>query len=222
MRMEMSNKMKMKIDNGREYRDMQMSPVENQDMIVEGYATTFDEPYFLYQLDENTFVYEQILGSALDDADMSDVIMQYDHEGRVYARMSNNTLALIPDDHGLKIRGDLGGTRIGQDLYQEIKGGYTTKMSWGFSIVPNSDTVELMREEDDKQYYLRTITKVRKIYDVSAVSLPANNFTEISARKALDGEIKLLESERLARKIEEKRKQKKINALRELIEEMRG
>ena len=220
--MEMSNKMKMKIDNGREYRDMQMSPVENQDMIVEGYATTFDEPYFLYQLDENTFVYEQILGSALDDADMSDVIMQYDHEGRVYARMSNNTLALIPDDHGLKIRGDLGGTRIGQDLYQEIKGGYTTKMSWGFSIVPNSDTVELMREEDDKQYYLRTITKVRKIYDVSAVSLPANNFTEISARKALDGEIKLLESERLARKIEEKRKQKKINALRELIEEMRG
>ena len=222
MRMEMSNKMKQKIDNGREYRDMQMSPVENQDMIVEGYATTFNEPYYLYQLDENTYVYEQILGSALDDADMSDVIMQYDHEGRVYARMSNNTLALIPEEHGLKIRGDLGGTRIGQDLYQEIKGGYTTKMSWGFSIVPNSDTVELMREEGDKQYYLRTITKVRKIYDVSAVSLPANNFTEISARKALDGEIKMLESERLARKIEEKRKQEKINALRELIEEMRG
>lgn len=220
--MEMSNKMKQKIDNGREYRDMQMSPVENQDMIVEGYATTFNEPYYLYQLDENTYVYEQILGSALDDADMSDVIMQYDHEGRVYARMSNNTLALIPEEHGLKIRGDLGGTRIGQDLYQEIKGGYTTKMSWGFSIVPNSDTVELMREEGDKQYYLRTITKVRKIYDVSAVSLPANNFTEISARKALDGEIKMLESERLARKIEEKRKQEKINALRELIEEMRG
>ena len=222
MKMEMSNKMKMKIEQGREYREMQMSPVENQDMIVEGYATTFNEPYYLYQLDENTYVYEQILGSALDDADMSDVIMQYDHEGRVYARMSNNTLALIPDEHGLKIRGDLGGTRIGQDLYQEIKGGYTTKMSWGFSIVPNSDTVELMREDDDKQYYLRTITKVRKIYDVSAVSLPANNFTEISARKALDGEIKLLESERLARKIEEKRKQEKINALRELIEEMRG
>lgn len=219
--MEMSNKMKQKIDNGREYRDMQMSPVENQDMIVEGYATTFNEPYYLYQLDENTYVYEQILGSALDDADMSDVIMQYDHEGRVYARMSNNTLALIPEEHGLKIRGDLGGTRIGQDLYQEIKGGYTTKMSWGFSIVPNSDTVELMREEGDKQYYLRTITKVRKIYDVSAVSLPANNFTEISARKVLDGEIKALESERLARKIEEKRKQEKIEALRELIEEMR-
>ena len=58
------------------------------------------------------------------------VVMQYDHEGRVFARLSNGTLQLESDEHGLKVRADLSGTELGRNLYEEIKGGYTTKMSF--------------------------------------------------------------------------------------------
>ena len=77
---------------------------------VEGYATTFDKPYLLYEFEDGTKFYERIDAHALDGADMSDVIMQYDHEGRVFARESNNTLILIPDHKGLLIAADLSKT----------------------------------------------------------------------------------------------------------------
>ena len=78
---------------------------------VEGYATTFDTPYLLYEFEDGTKIYERIDAHALDGADMSDVIMQYDHEGRVFARQSNKTLILQPDYKGLKVAADLGKTK---------------------------------------------------------------------------------------------------------------
>ena len=63
----------------------------NSDFYVEGYATTFDTPYVLYEFEDGDKYYEKIDRHALDGADLSDVIMQYDHTGRVYARNSNNT-----------------------------------------------------------------------------------------------------------------------------------
>ena len=214
-----------KIDEGREYRDAKTFEIraveETDEFTVEGYATTFDEPYYLYRIDEDIVVYEQISSKAFENADMSDVIMQYDHEGHVYARLSNDTMKLSFDEHGLKVEANLSKTTIGRQLQEEIDGGYTTKMSWGFSIVPNSDTVELIEEVDGVRKYLRTITEVEKIYDVSAVSLPANDMTEISSR-GLNGLIQELEKDRFEKLESERRMKAKKKALKLKIELKKG
>lgn len=137
------------------------------------YATTFDAPYLLYEFEDGTKIYERIDAHALDGADMSDVIMQYDHEGRVFARQSNKTLILQPDYKGLKVAADLGKTDLARGLYQDIEAGMINKMSWAFSVA---------EESYDRETHTRTILKIKKVYDVSAVSIPANGDTEISAR----------------------------------------
>lgn len=207
-----------KIQNGRQYRNMTLEirkkdDEEKESFNVRGYATTYNEPYTLYD-DGEYEIREQVSKDAFNDCDMSDVIMQYDHEGRVFARISNNTLALTSDDHGLLIEADLGGTTIGRQLYEEIKGGYTSKMSFGFTVT--DDAVEEFTE-NDKRIYLRTITQIGKLYDVSAVSLPANDGTEISARAFCDGVIAKAEAERLF-KAEEERKRKTLELKLKLLE----
>jgi len=197
----------------REYRNV-MVPFEVREagegeMIVAGYACTFNEPYELYSWDDVT-VREQIAPDAFNDADMSDVIMQYNHEGRVFARNSNDTLTVTPDEKGLYIEADLSGTELGRQLYEEIRGGYTNKMSFGFTVEADEET---RTEEDGRVDYLRTITKIRKLYDVSAVSIPANDATSISVRKLTDGVIEKLQAERLAaEELETERRRLKVKA----------
>lgn len=187
-----------KIKDGREYRRMQALAEVKDDANsynVRGYATTFNEPYLLLETNGYKF-YEQVDSAAFDGCDMSDVIMQYDHEGRVFARTSNDTLKLTADARGLEVNAYLGGTEIGRALFEEIKGGYTSKMSFGFRV--KDDDID-EKEEDGITIYTRTIKRFAKLYDVSAVSLPANDGTEISARSLRDGEIARLEAERLAK-----------------------
>ena len=201
----------MAVKNDREYRDMTMeirtsetdeAPEERK--VVKGYASTFNEPYTLYEDDSWRFN-EVVDARAFDNTDMSDVIMQYDHEGRVFARMSNNTLTVIPDERGLLIEADLGGTELGRQLFEEIRGGYTNKMSFGFTV-DGEDYLDT-KDTDGKALTVRTITSVRKLYDVSAVSLPANDATSISVRSLTDGEIERIQAERLeAEKLELRRK----------------
>lgn len=200
-----------KLNEGRQYRSVVEIRAVDDEMVVEGYATTFDEPYTLYE-DDEIRVMEQVDAHAFDDTDMADVIMQYDHEGRVFARIANGTLKLTPDEHGLHVRADLGGTEIGRQLYEEIKGGYTSKMSFGFTVAADE---ELRKDEDGKTTYLRTITSIRKLYDVSAVSLPANNATEISARAFCEGVIAKAAEERRAA-ADRERRVRKIKILMEV------
>ena len=194
----------------REYRNMIMEvrtaeePAQDEQMIVRGYASTFNEPYTLYE-DDTWRLDEVVDANAFQNTDMTDVIMQYDHEGRVFARISNNTLKVTPDERGLLIEADLGGTELGRQLYEEIRGGYTNKMSFGFTV---DDDEVLDRKEDGKDLTVRTIKSVRKLYDVSAVSLPANDATSISVRKLTDGEIDRIRAERLAAEEMELRKRK--------------
>ena len=201
----------MAVKKDREYRDMTMEvrtaeevEIPDERKIVTGYASTFNEPYTLYENDDWRFN-EVVDARAFDNTDMSDVIMQYDHEGRVFARMSNNTLTVIPDERGLLIEADLGGTELGRQLFEEIRGGYTNKMSFGFTV-DGEDYLDT-KDTDGKDLTVRTITSVRKLYDVSAVSLPANDATSISVRNLTDGEIERIQAERLeAEKLELRRK----------------
>ena len=191
------------ISKDREYRDMTLAAIEaKQDeedqaeerKVVEGYATTFDAPYVLYE-DEDLVFLEQVDAKAFENTDMNDVIMQYNHEGRVFARQSNGTLEVRVDDKGLFISADLGGTEIGRELFEEIRGGYTNKMSFGFKV--DGEDWDEQRKDGEKDRVLRTITSISKLYDVSAVSIPANDATSISVRELSDGVIKRAEAERL-------------------------
>lgn len=186
--------------SGREYRSMTVSVASDESdgkMMVEGYAATFNQPYTLYN-GQRYKVVEQIAPTAFDECDMSDVIMQYDHMGRVFARNRNGTLTVAADSIGLKIAADLGGTDIGRQLYQEIKGGYTDKMSFGF-VVGEDKRETTIDHENEVEIVTRTITKITKLYDVSAVSIPANDTTSISARRFADGVISEIKAERLER-----------------------
>ena len=199
----------------REYRKidaalMETRKEEDGSMIVEGYATTFGQPYELMRA-KDMIVTEQVDANAFAETDMSDVIMQYDHEGRVFARVKNGTLQLTPDAHGLKVTANLGGTEIGRQLFEEINGGYTNKMSFGFTVAGEKRTRST--DADGRTVILRTITKIGKLYDVSAVSLPANDATEISSRTTGDGLI----AEAMKEIQAEEERQRRIGEIRKLL-----
>lgn len=201
--------------NEREYRDFTLAVVNLEDQeeerkIVSGYASVFNTPYTLFE-DDELVIQEQVSDKAFENADITDVIFQYNHEGRVFARVSNETLKVALDDKGLSIEADLGGTDIGNQLYQEIKGGYTTKMSYGYTV-DGAEWTE-SRLDDGRILELRTVTSVSKVYDVSAVSIPANNATSISVRNLSDGVIEQVRAERLkALELERRKLQMKLKA----------
>lgn len=209
-----------KLNEGRQYRNIDVSSFERRadgesEKIVSGYATTFDAPYELFRTVEDGLIYvvkEQVDRNSFAETNLSDVIMQYDHEGRVFARTSNGTLSLDADDHGLHIRANLGGTELGRQLYEEIEGGYTNKMSFGFRV--GKDKLERTEERDDNGVttitVLRTILSISNLYDVSAVSLPANDATSISARNFCDGVIAEITEE--FRKREDQRRRIRIKS----------
>ena len=199
----------------REYRKidaalMETRTAEDGAKIVEGYATTFNQPYQLWR-DKEMTVNEQVDRNAFAETDMTDVIMQYDHEGRVFARIANGTLELESDEHGLRIRANLGGTEIGRQLFEEIQGGYTNKMSFGFTVT--GEERKTTKDADGHITVLRTITKIGKLFDVSAVSLPANDATEISARNVGDGLI----AEVLKEVQAEEERQRRIGEIRKIL-----
>lgn len=216
-----------KLDEGRQYRNIDVSTFERRaegdnEKIVSGYATTFNQPYELYRSSWDGYTYivlEQVDPKAFDDCDMSDVIMQYNHEGRVFARTSNGTMELDPDEHGLHVRANLGGTEIGRQLYEEIEGGYTDKMSFGFRVGKDKREETEERDEDNGTTtvtILRTILTVSKLYDVSAVSIPANDGTSISSRNFAEGVIDEVRKE-IAKREERERQKKKIRIMTEVL-----
>ena len=201
------------IVQNREYRNLAILQPSQQkridsDCYVEGYATTFDRPYELYEFDGVKY-FEAIDRNALVGADMSDVILQYDHEGKVLARQSNKTLLLEADNNGLFICADLSKSSASKDLYEEINAGLVTRMSWAFTVAD---------EEYNKDTRTRTIKRIKKVYDVSAVSIPANQDTEISARSYLDGVIER-EKQELLKRADQQRKIKILIDLEDLTHE---
>ena len=187
----------MPIKDNREYRSMELRSAEQGEekhYVVEGYATTFDSPYELYK-DGKYIVMEQVDRNAFAEAYTDDVIFQYDHSGMVYARTRNETLKLDMDEHGLKVTADLGSTEASRGVWDAIDKGLIDRMSFAFTVT--DDEYRETEQTNGDVIVLRTIKKIGRLYDVSAVSFPANEQTSISARSKFDGVIKELEAERL-------------------------
>ena len=173
----------MPVKKGREYRalqDFSLVPREGEADAykVRGTAIVFDTPTCLFEVDGVKY-YEVIDRHALDGCDLSDVIMNYNHGGKVVARLRNKTLVLTITDRGLDLEADLSGTAAGRDLYEEIDGGYVDKMSFSFVV---------RAAEYDAATHTRRITKIRKLYDVSAVDIPVYEETSLSARSFFEVE----------------------------------
>lgn len=194
----------MPIKSDREYRNFNFEKKEKRDLVedempdytVAGYASTFNE-YKLFEFDGVDYC-ERIEPNAFDEADMTDVIFLYNHEGMVYARKKNGTLTVEVDEHGLRTEADLSRTAAARDMYEAIQTGLVDQMSFAFTV-----TEDRFDNEADK--CVRVIKRIGKIYDVSAVSIPANPGTDIStidARSAFDGEIEKRTAERLAKQRE--------------------
>ena len=161
---------------------------KGEELYVEGYASVFDSPTVLFEYEGREYK-EQICRGAFEGCQMSDVIFNYNHSGKVMARTRNKTLELNIDDTGVFVRARLDGTEEGRTLYEEIKGGYIDRMSFAFTV----------NEEDyDKSEHQFNVRGVKRLYDVSAVSIPAYDDTSISARKNFILEAEAQEKEKRA------------------------
>ena len=192
----------------------------NSEKFVEGYATTFEDPYVLWEepdwvnsrgeLQRGWKYLEIMHEGCMEGADVSDVIFLYDHEGRVYARNRNDTLYIEPQLHGLYVAADLSRTTLAGEMYEDIKAGMVDRMSWAFTVAE-----EDVEEDEENRTTTFHIRRIKKVFDVSAVSRPADPNTEISAKRAIDGAIeerRLRESQRAERELERRRREIALRA----------
>ena len=154
----------------KEIRLIDVRALENSDkMIVEGYAAVFDT------VTDLGWIKEVIDRHAFDNADMSDIVMKYNHEDSILpmARTRGGSLTFTIDDHGLKIRAELPNTTQNRDIYILIENRVLSKMSFAFTV---------KKQEYDYDTDTRKIIEFDKIFDVSVVDVPAYETTEIYAR----------------------------------------
>ncbi len=160
--------------NNREIRAMEtIKAVDDEKMIVEGYALRFNT----LSNDLGGFV-ETISPEALKDADLSDVRCLIDHDSsKVLGRTTSETLELKIDDEGLYFRAQLPNTTYAKDLYENIRLGNINQCSFGFILDEDGDEFE-KREEDG--LFKRTLRKIKSLFDVSIVTYPAYNDTDVA------------------------------------------
>ncbi len=154
------------------YRSLDIMPADVGDsFIIEGYATKWNR----YRLGayKGEDVYEQIERNAFSEGAIKDVVLLYNHAGRALARTTNGTLKLALDDVGLKMWANLSLTTRGRELYEEIRSGLITQMSWSFIA---------KRMTFDSKTRTFHVKEVERVYDVSPVIFPANDQTEVAAR----------------------------------------
>ena len=201
-----------------QFRDFHLTTIEcrkteegKDELVVEGVACQFDTETVLYK-GKYYECREKIAVGAFDNCDMSDVIFNYNHCGRVYARTRNKSLELSVKEDGLHMRAILMPEDNGHaELYRDIQSGLIDKMSFAFHV--KESTYEYVERADEPTIEIRTVTEIDKLYDVSAVDIPAYDTTSISARGAFDAERERREAESLKLKQEKEEAIKRALAL---------
>lgn len=112
----------------------------NDEMILEGYAVIYDVPA-THECGNGYQFTETIQRGALDNCDMSDVPLKYNHNDghMILARTRNGSLELIRDDRGLKIKATLIDTTSNRDIYKAVESGLLDKMSFSFTVAEHGD-----------------------------------------------------------------------------------
>ena len=152
-------------------KEMSFRALENEEdkMILEGYPITFNQPATHWGMTE-------IIDSrALENCDMTDVPLKYNHDDShlILARTRNGSLKFEIDEKGLKMTAELIDTQSNRDIYKSIQAGLIDKMSFAFT------TKEENWNEDTQT---RTILNIDKLWDVSVVDVPFYDSTSVFAR----------------------------------------
>lgn len=168
---------------------------ENDEMILEGYAATYEQPTVLYKIGETEYK-EVIEKGAFDEMDYSDCCLRYNHSESVpfLARTKGGSLELRTDEKGLHFKATLFKTSAAKDVYSLVRAGALDKCSFAFTI---------KEDEYNRKTNTRHIRKIDKLYDVAVVDVPAYNSTSVFARSFFDAEIEKinLEKEKLKLKL---------------------
>lgn len=190
--------------------DIQFRAEDTEDgkMEIKGYAAVFNSP--------ETYDYTEVIDSkAFDDADMSDVVLRYNHNDSfmVLARTRNKSLNLSVDEKGLMIDATLqDDITEHKNIYNAIKSGLIDKQSFAFTV-----------EEDNYDYDTdtRTITKIGKLFDVSVVDQPFYNATDVSVARDMNNNDFLERREALRKEVETQRaEEERIARLKEAKEKL--
>ena len=164
-----------------------------------GKGTIIGQPVVYNSRTDIGYFDEIIESGALDRADLSDVRLCLNHDtSYVYARSRrnnpNSTMRLMVTPTGLQIEGDLAleESPKARDFYSAIKRGDIDKMSFMFSVTDEE------WEDLDSDHPTRRIKSIGSVVEVSAVTFPAYDSTEIYARskEALESARSALESAR--------------------------
>lgn len=154
--------------------DVEMREAETDSNIVEGMAVVFDQ-----EADMGWFT-EKIDRHAFDNTDMSDVVLNFNHDNNyLLAGTRNGSLQLRVDDNGVFQRSNIVDTTQGRDVMKLIRSGLLSKQSFAFTIADGGERWETI---DGKEY--RTITNIDHLYDCSIVTFPAYNQTTLWSRGA--------------------------------------
>ena len=191
------------MSNDREYRAFEFESQDDDKMIVEGKAVSFDSPTVLFESDGVKY-YEVIDRGAFDNAKMDDVVLVVNHTGSPAARTKNKTLELKKDQTGLFMRAELSRSSIGPGVYRDIKEGIFDKMSFAFTV---------RKDAYDRETRTRTILEIDRLWDVSVVNFPAYEDTGVSARSFFEAEA---EKERHERE-ELRKRDELIKGLKDLV-----
>ena len=182
------------ITKDRMYRSFEFEAQE-EGMVVKGKPVVFNSSTVLYEIDEVEYK-EVIDARAFESCDISDVVLNIDHTGKPAAKTKNGTLSLEVKTDGVYMEADLSKNETGRELYEDIQNGFYDKMSFAFSVED---------DEYDRATHTRTIKKIGRLFDVSAVTFPAYNNTTISARSFFEVEAekerKLAEANELRKKL---------------------
>lgn len=180
----------------------QIKATDDDKMIVEGYALRFNT----LSNDLGGFV-ETISPQALKDADLSDVRCLIDHDSsKVLGRTVSETLDLTVDDEGLYFRCQLPNTSYSKDLYENIRLGNISQCSFGFILDEDGDSFE----KRDDGLFKRTLSKIRSLFDVSIVTYPAYNDTDVAPALRSIEAIKETEQAEVRKREAEHRKQQDL------------
>lgn len=171
-----------KLNRTIELRNAEFSQDEEKRKVLEGYAVVFDKPTVLWEC--GGIEYKEIIAKeAFDNADLKDVCLKYNHGDSkgILARTRNGSLQLKVDDFGLKFRATLLDTTDANDVYTNVKNGLLDKCSFAFRV-----------EEDayNQETHTRTISKIKRVYEISVVDIPAYDDTNVEARSYFDGRAK--------------------------------
>lgn len=150
--------------------------------ILEGYAVVFDSPTVLYEY--GGIEYKEIIAKgAFDGANFKDCCLKYNHgdNALILARTRGGSLQISIDEHGLKFRAKLPNTTSANDVYELVKERLLDKCSFAFRCEEDSYNTET---------HTRTIVKIKRVYDLSVVDIPAYDDTNVEARSYFDGRAK--------------------------------